>query len=314
MPAGDTCLSGPVFAEAAAALLCLPSPACADMIGCEVGKRRVDKFGDQVQAARVEGDNWRKRHDSIKVMLSKLFRWAKVTFQCEVFNMFAHLIPQQGLSRIERGRKRQGLVPDFLLEIDGERGLKKDELAELKVICCCPSRYVLIPPHPHPTRESVKAVDKRAGVLTEEYMKKAKQVDRVYGGVAEGVVGRVQRRLEDFGQVRGLVFGAFGEASEGVHELVHVLANSRLKAEGMQQGRQTESGELGVLVGQIRRILSVTAVRAQAECLLSRLRNVWSGTIGHKCPSMRRMSSNLLTCPPNPPIFHFVLQKQYLVF
>ena len=30
LPAGDTCLSGPVFAEAAAALLCLPSPACAD--------------------------------------------------------------------------------------------------------------------------------------------------------------------------------------------------------------------------------------------------------------------------------------------
>ena len=63
-----------------------------------------------------------------------------------------------------------------------------------------------------------------------------------------------------------------------MHELVHVLANCRLKAEGMQQGRQTESRELGVLVGQIRRILSVKAVRAQAECLLSRLRNVGSGT------------------------------------
>ena len=35
----------------------------------------------------------------------------------------------------------------------------------------------------------------------------------------------------DFGDVRGLVFGAFGEASEGLHELVHHLANSRLKAE-----------------------------------------------------------------------------------
>ena len=278
LPAGDTCLSSPVFAEAAAALLCLPSPACADRIGCEVGKRRVDKFGDQVQAARVEGDNWRKRHDSIKMMLSKLFRWAKMPFQCEVFNLFAHLIPQQGLSRTESGRKRQGLVPDFLLELDGERGQKKDELAELKVICCCPSRYVMIPPHPHPTRDCVKAVDKRAGVLTEEYRKKAKNVDRVYGGVAEGAVGRVQRKLEDYGEVRGLVFGAFGEASEGVHELVHVLANSRLKAVGLQQGRQTGSGELGVLVGQIRRILSVTAVRGQAECLLSRLRNVGRGT------------------------------------
>ena len=46
-----------------------------------------------------------------------------------------------------------------------------------------------------------------------------------------------------------------------------MLANSRLKAVGMQDGRQTGSGELGVLVSQIRRILSVPVVRAQAGCL-----------------------------------------------
>ena len=62
---------------------------------------------------------------------------------------------------------------------------------------------------------------------------------------------RVQRKLLDFGEVRGLVFGAFGEASEGVHGLVHHLANSRLKAEGLQQGRESGKGELGVLVGQV---------------------------------------------------------------
>ena len=129
---------------------------------------------------------------------------------------------------MERGRKRQGLVPDFLLVLDGERGQKKDELAELKVIFCCPSRYNLIPPPPHPDRETVKAVDRRARVLTEEYTKKARDVDRVYGGVAEGTVGRVQRKLIDFGEVRGLVFGAFGECSEGVHELVQQLANHAL--------------------------------------------------------------------------------------
>ena len=83
---------------------------------------------------------------------------------------------------------------------------------------------------------------KRSGVLTEEYRKKAKNVDRVYGGVAEGAVGRVQIKLEDYGEVRGLVFGAFWEASEGVHELVHVLANSRLKA----VGTCSRAGRLGV--------------------------------------------------------------------
>ena len=178
------------------------------------GNRRVDQYGDQVQAARgVEGDDWRKHHANMKMMLSRMLRWARMPFQCEVFNMFAHLIPQEGLSRMERGRKRQGLVPDFLLELDGERGQKKDELAELKVICCCPSRYKMIPPPPPPHREFIKAVDRRARVLTEEYVKKVKKVDRVYGGAAEDTVGRVQRKLEGFGDVRGLVFSAFGEAS-----------------------------------------------------------------------------------------------------
>ena len=84
--------------------------------------------------------------------------------------------------------------------------------------CCCQSRCNLIPPHPD--RETMKAVGRRARVLTEEFTKKARNLDRVYGGVAGGTVGRVQRKLVDFGEVRGLVFGAFGECSEGVHELV----------------------------------------------------------------------------------------------
>jgi hypothetical protein len=120
---------------------------------------------------------------------------------------------------------RQELVPDFLLELDGERGQKRDELAELKVVCCCPSRYTLIPPHPFPDREYVKAVDKRARVLTEEYIKKARNVDRMYWGAAEGTVGRVERKLVDMGEeVRGLVFGAFGEASsDASKEFLKVL-------------------------------------------------------------------------------------------
>ena len=104
-------------------------------------------------------------------------------------------------------------------------------------------------------------------MLTEEYRKKARDVDRVYGGAVEGTVGRVQRKLLDYGEVRGLVFGAFGEASEGVRELVHYLANSRLKAVGLRQGRESAQAELGVNFGQVRRILSVAAVRAQAKCL-----------------------------------------------
>ena len=75
----------------------------------------------------------------------------------------------------------------------------------------------------------------------------------------------------------GLVFGAFGEASEDVHELVQILAGSRLRAVGLQRGREGSAGEMAVIVGQIRRQLSVAAVSSQAECLLDRLHQVGPG-------------------------------------
>ena len=165
-----------------------------------------------------------------------------------------------------------------MLEVEGERNQKREELAELKVIGCCPSRYPVVAPPPRPDRATVRAVERRAGTLTAEYRKKARDVDKEYGRVRVGEVGRVENKLSGYGQVRGLVIGAFGEASDGVHDLVQVVAQSRVKAVGIQEGRDTVKGEVGVLVGQIRRLLSVAAVRAQAECLLSRVKVAGGGT------------------------------------
>ena len=55
-----------------------------------------------------------------------------------MFGLFSHLIPQDGLSRIERGRKRQGLGSAWLGLV--KRGEEKLVLAELKVLSC-PTRY-----------------------------------------------------------------------------------------------------------------------------------------------------------------------------
>ena len=63
----DIRLSNIEFAEAAAALLCLPSPLCADKIGCRVGDRRVDQGGCY---CTMVGYGWRKKHDNIKLFLS----------------------------------------------------------------------------------------------------------------------------------------------------------------------------------------------------------------------------------------------------
>ena len=108
-------------------------------------------------------------------------------------------------------------------------------------------------------------------MLQGEYRRKAARIDREVRGTEDGVTGPLQRRLESYGPLLGLVVGAWGEASNDLHNLVQTLADARLQKQGRARGRQGSSGELGIVVSQIRRSLSTTAVRAQAEILLNRL-------------------------------------------
>ena len=106
-----TGLTGPEFTEAAATQLCLPSPACASRIGETVrGTKKVDLFGDNVRAAKLPGDGFRKRHDLVKNFIFRKLRAAGVPTECEVFNLFSRELPQEGLARIERGSTRQAMA------------------------------------------------------------------------------------------------------------------------------------------------------------------------------------------------------------
>ena len=72
------------------------------------------------------------------------------------------------------------------------------------------------------------------GDIIQEY---AKNIDREYGEVPEGVVGPVQAKLQSFPPLRGWVFGVWGEASQDVHIMVDYLADARKKHKKMLQGR-----------------------------------------------------------------------------
>ena len=199
---------------------------------------------------------------------------------------FADAIPQQGLNRIERGRRRQGLVPDFKLE--GERG-GEEILCELKTMSASVSRY---PRNPLP-RDGTRAVDRRAAGLTADYLSKARRIDQLYCGTPPPpprqpggqqqprVIGPVEQRLLQYGEVRGWCFGAWGEVSTEVHHLVQRLAEARMAlAEtllGERRPTRSRAAEKAGLVAYIRRSLSVTGVRAQAKFILDRLRLLGDG-------------------------------------
>ena len=174
----------------------------------------------------MSGDGWRRRHNGMKLLLRRLLIWAGIPVVCEVFNLFARSVPQEGLNRIEQGRRRQGLVPDF--KIPAEEGGGSGVLCEVKCQSASNTRY---PPLLRP-RDRIRGVDKRAEGLTEAYAQKARQTDWTYCGtprpprVARGAplpvrqIGPVESKLNSFGRVQGWVFGPWGKASEDVHALV----------------------------------------------------------------------------------------------
>ena len=225
-----------------------------------------------MQSTAVPGDHWRKRHDSVKLMIYPLCIWAGIPAEMEVFNLFSRFIPQEGLSRFESNRQRQGIVPDLKIVFQAG-GQPRAVLHELKVISVSQSRY-------KPSWVD-RAVDKRAGDLHQEYLLKARNADQEYVGVAPGEIGPVEGKLLSFERVQGVVFGAFGEASEPTHRLVDQLAESRVTVAGPQKGKKgqerSKEGERAVIVGQIRRKLSVAAVKAQCSSLLGRLESLGPG-------------------------------------
>ena len=269
---GPNGLSNQAFPEAMALVLCMPSPACKNRIGAKIARdKTVDPYGDNIMSTVLPGDHWRTRHDKLKLAIHSLCTWARLPATAEVFGLFSHLIPAQALTRLERGRKRQALVPDFRLEMPSSLGGTKLQLAELKVLSCCSTWY--------PTRAgaNVRGTDKRARGLQSEYRKKASNIDHDIIGVSKDERGPVERRLEEFGTLLGICFGAWGEASEDVHLLIQALAESRLAFQGLQRGKPGSKAELGAIVGQIRRRLSITAMKAQVDCLLSKIHQVGPG-------------------------------------
>ena len=212
-------------------------------------------------------------------------RWAGLGVQCEVFNLFAGLIPQQGLARLERGRKRQGMVADFMVQLPGEAvGVVGAAgpvavLAELKCISSCPTWYQRAP-------GARKGVERRANELPGEYRRKAQQLDREFGGVPAGEEGPVARKLASFPPLQAWVFGAWNEASPDIHALVHHLATLRLQTEAelvdggavARRRRMSQEGALAMITGQVRRRLSLTAARANARLILDRVQVMGEGT------------------------------------
>ena len=151
-------------------------------------------------------------------------------------------------------------------------------LAELKVINAGKTWY--------PRGVAGKGTDRRAGRLTAEYEAKLRDYDvRFHGalplrrGEPEPAPGPLLARFRGLGGLEEgqLVAGPWGDVSSDLHQLLKTFAESRAAALSRSQGWEVGPGQVGKIMGDIRRALSVTIVRANAMCLLERLSQLGPG-------------------------------------
>ena len=163
-------------------------------------------------------------------------------------------------------------MPDFLCYADfgGPGRPELPTLLELKTLHFGSSTY-----GHGPCR--CDAVDRRARALQGEYANKAREVDRRYCDTLEGDTGPVTTHLRSFGDVKGLVFGAWGETSPDVERLLALLARRGAALHWRALDCQDENAAKGILAWMLRRRWGLTALRECARLKLERLAFVGRG-------------------------------------
>ena len=271
IPGAHTSLSSPIFSEAMAALLCIPSLVCRDRVGEVIGDSRVDLYGDRVVGQNLPGGGWTRRHDTVKLELNSCCVYAGLQAVCEPFGLFSQFLPQQPLHRLQYRQTRQCLRPDFLLHLPLPTGQVDRKIADVKTVSLGVKTYY------KPGAGGRRAVDIRDAEISGEYRRTAAKMDVALGHVVGE--GPAQRRLAEYGQVMGLCFGGLGEASKEVHSLIEAMASTRLKIQGMAMGRPGSEQELAIITGYLRRRISAATVRANFTCLLERMGQVGEGAV-----------------------------------
>ena len=209
--------------------------------------------------------------------------WARVPCDCEIFGLFSDLIPIQAVmdgGQLQDVRSRHGKVPDLMLRLplttygqEVQQGGATDTLCELKLLNAGVSRY----PRSGPQAQE-KAVNRRARALQGEYEGKLSKLDQDFHGTAPGQTGPLVQRLRSFPRLQGLVIGAFSECSDDIHLIVDYIAESRCRYLAQSTGYATGEQEYSQIIGQIRRRLSTSSVRAISLCTLARVANVGAGS------------------------------------
>ena len=104
---------------------------------------------------------------------------------------------------------------------------------------------------PRAREERAGAVAERAHQVGQEYRTHARRIDRLHGPFSTDVLDRLDR----YGQVRGLCFGVYGEASGDVYHLIAAAAHQGAVRWGLY-GARSQAEMRACLIARYRRRLA----------------------------------------------------------
>ena len=222
-------------------------------------------------------DTWRTCHDAFTAVAYADALRAGIPGRAEPHGLFSDLLPPPLPGA--RRRRREGIVPDALLErpaaTDEARGAGPHRtLHDCKGVHFGPTRYqqAWVLADGDTRRSHGGCVDRRAALVHREYAGHARTLDRAHhGAVADPDARPIFRRLtQEFPLVRGHVFGAFRECSRDVHALLHETAAAASAREWRECGATSADAARAAYTAVLRRRWGCTVALAGARLRLSR--------------------------------------------
>ena len=266
-------------------------------IPCGRGRDRVcDAYGIQLGLATLAGGAHTECHDAIASHIFGETLHAGVRGSTTPFHLFSAVLPPQLLARDDPDRdgQRPGIVPDaeLVLRLHEARtarcttahlryrgttvqrgprmGTTERTLWDAKTVHRGGTHYMSAR-----ARDDGQsgAVASRAHQVHGDYVRRARHLDaradvQVFN---QGRTDAVSTVLAGFGTVRAAVWGAYGEASDDVHQLCEATVDAEAERTWRQLGARSCAEARSYLMSRTRRSWGITAVREMARHRLARV-------------------------------------------
>ena len=243
------------------------------------GTHVVDEFGDNIKKATcTRGGTTQALHNGFLTLVTDMLKYSGIDVKGGKDTFGVYVNARVPLDNPANQRWKQGIIPDAVIQgrslpaLEGpgaERFGGKTTLLDVKTLSPCDNYKARLPASPESPFAAV--VRKRESKVNKDYHRHARELDAKVFGTLPGAVGPIEKELNTYGKVVGLVLGAFGEFSETVHDLADLIATKQA-AEYSLSHTMKPSHAKSMFKQRLYRLWGLYAHRGWANLLFQRCR------------------------------------------